>query len=200
MKREDLVKAIRLLMADGKRLTPKEIQEKIIGRPAIIQIYAALKAMIDTGEVSVKASGKSKQYWINENQKPKETSDRSVRSVRDTTKYDFDGLQGLAKGRLALAIVKHHVKNRKPANLKELTDAFPDAVVRSFGVVRSRKEAEKMSSKRKRFFTNEKDIIILSDKQEVCVTNQWTSQSISELIRIAETDLNLKIGVVESSK
>ena len=193
MKRENLIKAIVLLMTDANRLTPKDIQEKIRDRPPIISIYAALKTMIDRKQVLVRTVNGLKRYSLSKDSKGQETLVQSVRSGRDSTKYSFDGQTGLGKGRLALAVVRFYVANETPENVNEVKNIFPDSIVRPYGVIKLREEAEEISLKRRRFFVNETDVIRLVGGEEICVTNQWTSKSISTLIQIGENELKLNI-------
>jgi hypothetical protein len=107
----------------------------------------------------------------------------SHKGARDTTKYRFDGVDGLSKGKLALALIQKYVSDKKPT-FAQLEKAFehPDLKL-SYGLLKLVPESKRINenSQRTRFYTDHP--IKCSDKS-CCITNQWTSQSITILIGI----------------
>lgn len=190
MKKKEIIEQVTDILKGNGKLTSSEIHQRIKGELPMIQVSAALKAMLDDRIIIVEEFGKTKFYSFNT--KASNPTTEKPASKRDTTKYEFDGLKDLSKGRLALAIVKRYCLEKKPT-LKELKEIFPDNIVRPYGMIRSLSEAVEMSKERKRFFINDVDVITLSSGEKVCVSNQFTTNRIAKVIDICEKQLSLKV-------
>lgn len=190
MKKREIIEQITTILAANHKLTPQEIHQQIKGELPLVQVFAALKAMVDTGIVKIHEMDKVKYYHIN-GKVQDEKKEKPV-SKRDTTKYTFDGRKDLSKGRLALAIVQRYCLQNKPT-IGELQEIFPARIVKPYGVIRVLSEAVEMSKERKRFYINESDIITLNDGNQVAVTNQLTTTRIEKIIAICEKELSLTI-------
>lgn len=190
MKKKEIIEQVTGILKGNGKLTPTEIHQRIKGELPMVQVFAALKSMLDDRIINMEEHGKTKFYYFNI-KASNPTVEKPV-SKRDTTKYDFEGLKQLSKGRLALAIVKRYCLEKKPT-LNELKEIFPDRIVQPYGMIRSLNEAVEMSKERKRFFINDADVITLASGEKVCVTNQFTTERIAKVITICERELSLKV-------
>lgn len=111
---------------------------------------------------------------------------------RDLTKYSFNGLVDLSKGRLALAVIRHIAEANPKVKLKDLVEYYPDTLVPPYGVIKPKKEALEISKGRPRFFIKQEEYVKLADG-EVCVSNQWTTDRINEFIAITKKQYGLKV-------
>lgn len=190
MKKKEIIEQVTGILRDNGKLSPKEIHERIKGELPMVQVFAALKTMLDDRIINVEELGKTKFYCFNT--KASNPTAEKPTSKRDTTKYDFEGLKQLSKGRLALAIVKRYCLNKKPS-LPKLVEIFPDAIVKPYGMIRTLGEAKEASKGRKRFFINGEDVITLASGEKICVSNQFTTERIARVIAICERELSLKV-------
>lgn len=190
MKKKEIIEQVTDILKDNGKLTPTEIHQRIKGELPMVQVFAALKSLLDDRIINMEEHGKTKFYYFNI--KASNPTVEKPASKRDTTKYDFQGLKQLSKGRLALAIVKRYCLEKKPT-LNELKEIFPDKIVQPYGMIRSLNEAVEMSKERKRFFLNGEDVITLESGEKVCVSNQFTTERIAKVISICERELSLKV-------
>jgi hypothetical protein len=96
--------------------------------------------------------------------------------------YKFTG-KDYKKGPLALAVVKKAVEQNPEMTLEELKSAFPDEIVKYYGICQTLKFGKEKSGKYyQRYFMKEDQIIKLNDGMEVVVTNQWTKEGIDKFI------------------
>lgn len=110
------------------------------------------------------------------------------KGTRDTTKYSLNGGPGLAKRRLALAIVKQYVADNPSATLNDLEKVFPGSLISGrYGVVRSIDDLPNISEeeKHKRYFMDDDDVIFLDNDDIVVVCSQWRD-NIQGIIDIAK--------------
>jgi hypothetical protein len=105
---------------------------------------------------------------------------------KDTTQYLFQG-KVLGKGRLALALVKHHVDVNPTISFADLEKAFPKSCQGSMGVIASAEEANQIysSSDRKRHFLEPEDLVKLQHVT-VAVCSQWGTGNIDRLLKQAK--------------
>ncbi|WP_151951380.1 McrB family protein [Aliarcobacter butzleri] len=95
---------------------------------------------------------------------------------RDTTKYNFNGKNNLAKNKLVLEVVKEYVKNNPDKNYKDLKSVFLDEIqgTKTRGIIKEEKEFldwKKNNQSGKRFFEDEP--IFLTDNTKIFVCSQW---------------------------
>ena len=192
MKKKEIIEQVTGILRTTDKLTPQEIHQQVEGELPLVQVFAALKSMLDSRIVTVEELGGSKFYQLSK--KASVTKEEKPASKRDTTKYDFDGLKGLSKGRLALAIVKRYCLEKKPT-LNELKEIFPDKIVKPYGIIRTLDESKEVSKDRKRFFINDEDVITLNDGSKICISNQFTTHRIALVIEIAQRELPVKVSI-----
>lgn len=189
MKNSELKKQILELLEGKGKLTPQEIAYQANGNPALIQVHGVLGQLKNSGEVKETVSNKVKYYSVGvvvEVNTP----------TRDMTKYIFEGVKNLSKGRFALCVVQKFVKESNPT-YRQLKDVFHDGIVKPYGVVQDLATAHELSPdpKRKRYFLNEPDVIQLSrgKVKKVVVTNQWTTERFNSFLEVVEV-LGYQVG------
>ena len=111
---------------------------------------------------------------------------------RDSTKYTFNG-EEYGKGPLVLAILNAHVKTHGEISFKDLKLAFPDTLMKRFGVFANETEAKKLSGSKPRYFLKPEQMIkIKGQKEPIAICNQWTAALIEPFIKAAK-ELGYKI-------
>lgn len=107
-------------------------------------------------------------------------------------KYSFNGQED-RKGKTALSIVKHYVKEHNP-NEKELQAAFPESIVRNYGVYTDLSTAKALSQDKQRYFHKGEQVIQLKDGKKVCVTNQWSKENFAALCEHVKKNFGYKVA------
>lgn len=104
---------------------------------------------------------------------------------KDVTKYQFNGKE-YGKGRLVLAIIKHHVENNQ-VTFAELEQQFPKSLQGSLGVFYSYSDAQNIyeNSGRWRHFYKASDQIKIQD-EIIAVCSQWGIGNIEKFISCAK--------------
>ena len=105
-------------------------------------------------------------------------------SNRDKTKYMFNG-KVLAKNRLVLNVIKEYVKQNNPS-LSDLQQVFNKTLQGSRMVVEGLDNVKKIADYKKRYFTDESDILTLANGEKVCVCTQWGIFNIKKFILVAK--------------
>lgn len=105
-------------------------------------------------------------------------------SNRDKTKYMFNG-KVLAKNRLVLNVIKEYVKQNNPT-LSDLQQVFDKTLQGSRMVVERLDNVKKIADYKKRYFTNESDILTLANGEKACVCTQWGIFNIKKFILVAK--------------
>jgi hypothetical protein len=145
--------------------------------------------LIEEGE------GDDASYSINEvaetstEQEPESTEDAeedtATKKGRNNQKYKLPGdANEYGKGGLVREIVRQHVAETKPS-LKQLKEAFPDELLKRFGVFQDEDTARSIQGARDRYFWKEEHQIKLKDKKVIVVCNQWTSENIQPFLKTA---------------
>ncbi len=98
---------------------------------------------------------------------------------RDTTKYLYNGVV-YSKNRLVLAIVKDYAEKNQ-VSFKELSEVFHSSLQGSIGVFERVEIAQNRQDYQIRFFTDENEIITLTDGQAY-VCNQWDINKIARFL------------------
>jgi len=109
-------------------------------------------------------------------------------SLKDTTKYAFDG-EELGKGRLVLAVLKRHVETHPNSSYAELEKAFPKECQGSWGVFATIERANDIYAKkpfRRRHFLKPEELIKLSDDCTIAISSQWGIENIGKFISQAK--------------
>ncbi len=191
MKNNELTESIIKILKEKTQLTPQEIAYQVRGSLSLIQVHGVLSSMRESGVIREVIYDRIRYYSLITT-----THVDRPESTRNLSKYTFNGISKLSKGRLALAIVSKYVKDTNPS-LKQLKTEFPDDIVKPYGVIQSEAIALELSPdpKRKRYFLNDEDIIILKkgNIKKICVTNQWTSDRFLKLLKLAEDKLSYQI-------
>ena len=111
---------------------------------------------------------------------------------RDKTKYMFNG-KVLAKNRLVLNVIKEYVKQNNPS-LSDLQQVFNKTLQGSRMVVEGLDNVKKIADYKKRYFTDESDILTLANGEKACVCTQWGIFNIKKFILVAK---NLRFVIDE---
>jgi hypothetical protein len=119
-----------------------------------------------------------------EDKKKKKTpviiKDPTAPRVRNRQSYNFNG-DIYGKGPLVLAVIRCHVNANPDIDYTKLKAAFPDELLKSYGIFRRLDDAQEASKKRKRYFLKDEQLVSISDCQ-VAVCNQFTSGNIGAFI------------------
>ena len=121
---------------------------------------------------------------FNINAKTFNNSKQDNSSNRDKTKYMFNG-KVLAKNRLVLNVIKEYVKQNNPS-LSDLQQVFNKTLQGSRMVVEGLDNVKKIADYKKRYFTDESDILTLANGEKACVCTQWGIFNIKKFILVAK--------------
>ena len=205
MKIETAKQLILKFLMDFPEVSVQEIQYKT--KVPMVQVHGVGTLLEEEGLITVIKNDKNKIFKLSaaqvkpvqsdiepERAKQKEAPGKEPQKImgRNLSKYQFNG-EEYNKGRLALAIVKQYAQDYKPT-LKAVLKQFADDVVPPYGMIKPRTEAVAISKGRPRFFIKEAEAIKIKDAI-ICVSNQWTSERIEELLKIAKT-LKYKVKAV----
>lgn len=126
-----------------------------------------------------------------EEQAPVEQSTKQTTTVkpktasRDSSKYKFEG-EEYGKGPLVRAVVSKYVDDNPKTTYKQLKEAFPDELLKRFGIFQDEKTAKEVAPKGKRFFEKPEQMIKLKDRT-IVVCNQFTLANIQPFLKVAKT-------------
>jgi hypothetical protein len=112
-----------------------------------------------------------------------EEEETTVSKGRDNSTFKFNG-QDLKKGPLVREVVRKYVEDNKPS-LKQLKDAFPDELLKRFGVWQEEDTAKSIQGARDRYFWRDDHQIKVKGKI-IVVCNQWTSANIQPFLKAAK--------------
>jgi hypothetical protein len=117
---------------------------------------------------------------------------------RDYTKYLYKG-KCYGKGRLVHAVVRDYVLNNPGVKYGQLIQEFPDHLQGGpMGVVTNDIKAAQ-AYKGRRFYTEQSELIVLSDGTECAVSNQWGKNTARFITHCANV-LGLQIDTCDSGK
>ena len=122
---------------------------------------------------------------VSEKTQVETTDDEEVTTVskgRDNSTFKFLGMD-YKKGPLVREVVRKYVEDHKPT-LKQLKDAFPDELLKRFGVWQEEDQAKSIQGARDRYFWKEEHQIKVKGKV-IVVCNQWTSANIQPFLKAA---------------
>lgn len=122
--------------------------------------------------------------FLNVNAKTHNENKQNNSSNRDKTKYMFNG-KVLAKNRLVLNIIKEYTKQNNPT-LSDLQQVFDKTLQGSRMVVERLDVVKKIKDYKKRYFTDESDILTLANGEKACVCTQWGIFNIKKFILVAK--------------
>jgi len=101
---------------------------------------------------------------------------------RDRSSMIFMG-QEYGKGPLVRAVLMEHVRKNPNITHDDMKNAFPDSLLRSYGIFKKFDEAQEISKVRKRYFLKDDHLIQLKDCK-VAVCNQFTSDNIHPFLSV----------------
>lgn len=103
---------------------------------------------------------------------------------RNFSRIKFNG-EMLSKGRAVNAVVADYVEKKKPT-LAQLKVAFPDDLIKNYGIIQEVVKARKYSINGKtRYMMN--DVIKTKDGKTIVTCNQVTTDNIKPIIKCAKT-------------
>lgn len=111
---------------------------------------------------------------------------KNTSNSRDITQYKFNG-ETFGKGRLVLAVMKHHIELNQELSYAELNNQFPKRYQGSKGVFTLAEEANRIYSEtgRKRHFIGPNEIIDIADST-IAICTQWGVKNIDKFISRAK--------------
>lgn len=144
---------------------------------------------LSTVGVKAVAAAEKKKNEVDEELGPKTISGR------DFSKYSFNGISGLSKGKVVLAICKQYVKDNPKTTLAKIQEVFQSKEIQPrYNVILEINLARKTTvNKTERYFFKEADIIKIGTQKAV-VTNQWSLATLTPLLKIAK-GLGYKVTV-----
>ena len=115
-------------------------------------------------------------------------------TTKDYTKYKFNGDE-FGKGRLVLAVLKHHIQNNPDLTYAKLDKQFPKSCQGNLGVFATIEDANEIfvRTNRHRYFDKPEECITLSDSS-IAVCSQWGG-NINQFLKQAESlgyDIKIK--------
>ncbi len=120
-----------------------------------------------------------------ETQVEEEEAPESIQGRGRNQKYRINGQkEEYGKGPLVREVVRQYVEDHKPT-IKQLKDAFPDELLRRFGVFQDEDTAKSIQGARDRYFWKEEHQIKVKGKI-IVVCNQWTSENIQPFLKAAK--------------
>lgn len=173
----------------------KELQQYAMEK--FKELYGAVydeflkKALFDTSKKMTKDPGNyyvgiEYGYGINNNSSKTSPTLPSGSSSRDNTKYDFNGLKKLSKGKTVYEVVKKYVEDNPTVTEDELRNAFPDSIRSSDHTLRSGGVIKNYNDENIDISRFSKPPISLSDSTQIGVSNQFTLETMNKFIEKAK--------------
>lgn len=111
---------------------------------------------------------------------PKVRDGKVSTGIRDRTAYTFNG-QGYGKGKLVLAVLKAHVAKNPNITLDQMKKAFPDELLKGYGIFQTKEKAIAQSPKSKRFFLKDDQLIRIKGAS-IAICNQFSTENIKPFL------------------
>jgi len=111
---------------------------------------------------------------------PKLPKASTVKGERDRTVYQFNG-ETYKKGPLVLAVIRQYVRENPKVNYVSLKKAFPDELLKGYGVFQTYDKAMDISKVRKRFFLNDNQLVRLPEGN-IAICSQFAVDTISPFL------------------
>ena len=168
----DVKPAKKVIAPKAKTVPAKKVAKKV----APVKVAKAAKK-VAPAKVAPKASKKS---VVAEDKRTADNFDRNFGRLK------VNGTV-LSKGRAVLAVVAGYNEAKKPT-LAQLKDAFPESLLKNYGIVKEAAAARKYSSNGKtRYFVAPEDLIKTKDGKVVAVCNQFSTENVKPFIKHAKT-------------
>jgi hypothetical protein len=115
-------------------------------------------------------------------------------------KYIFNG-NVYGAGRIVLAVIKKICHDNQEYNLEKLQEIFPK-IHPTYYTVTTKDNAQNIleTTKHKRYYLNQEDIIKTSDDRELSVSNQWGRDGANAFIRQIPEELGYTIELVSDNE
>ena len=94
--------------------------------------------------------------------------------------FEFNG-ETYGKGPLVLAVVMSHALANPKISHEQMKAAFPDTLLRGYGIFTTQAKAEELCKTRKRYFVRADQFVKLAD-ESIAVCNQFTSDNIGAFL------------------
>lgn len=116
---------------------------------------------------------------------PSKKKDKTAKfdKVEQST-FEFNG-ESYGKGPLVLAVVRFHAEKNKKITHEQMKAAFPDSLLRGYGIFTTRAKADELCKTRKRYFVKDDQVVKLSD-ETIAICNQFTSDNIGAFLNQAK--------------
>jgi len=160
-----------------------------------IILHNIIKKAVGAGELSEEGTGKEATYTTaepvaertqvessSELEIPVEDEQLPASKGRNNQKFIFNGVE-YGKGPLVREVVRKYVEDNKPT-LKQLKEAFPDELLKRFGVWQEEDMAREIQGARDRYFWKEEHQIKVKGKV-IVVCSQWTSETLKPFLKVA---------------
>lgn len=133
---------------------------------------------LSDAEITRGPSAKAKELKVKQPKVklPKAQKPKKEKGDRDRTGYTFNG-ESYGKGPLVLAVIRKYVLDNPKTNYDSLKKAFPDDLLKGYGIFQTYEKAMDISKVRKRFFLNDNQLVRLRDKN-IAICNQFSTDNI----------------------
>lgn len=128
--------------------------------------------------------------------KEKKNSDQEIKreiNSRDYTKYTFNGITDLTKGRLVLEVVKKYCEDNPETNFVKLSQIFPKELQGSMGVLNEFNNLKESHKASRRFYIKSEEIIKLKNDEKITVCTQWGKGNLDNFIEHITQKLGYEI-------
>ena len=146
----------------------------------VLNSTSAIRGEGDTRNAKERES-KIKQPKIKTAKVPKIAKEKGK---RDHHVYTFMG-ETFKKGKLVLAVIKQHVKKNPKINVSQIKAAFPDHLLKGYGIVQEHAKALEVSKDNNRFFLKEEHLVKVQGGT-VAVCNQFSVDNIHPFLEHAK--------------
>lgn len=165
---------------EGRKVlaSKQEAKEKLTNK--IIGSLSAIRGEGDTRGAKTREA-KSKQPKVKTAKVPKIAKEKGK---RDHHEYKFMG-ESFKKGKLVLAVIKQHVKKNPKLNVAQLKAAFPEHLLKGYGIVQEHARALEVSKDSNRFFLKEEHLVKVQGGV-VAVCNQFSVDNIHPFLEHAK--------------
>jgi hypothetical protein len=197
---ETLLKQIIQQLQDGGNISfnPDDGTYAISAPKKVVASKAEPKAEKKTDKKeTAKAEPKAAAAKKNEEESDLGPKHVAGQTGRDNTRYDFGKEKNLSKGRLVLAIIRHHVSENPKISLAKLQEVFKSKEIQKlYGVVDEVSKCKKFTkNKRDRHFLKPEEQIKLNNGNiKVAVCSQFGVESLAPILKIAK-DLGYKVTI-----
>jgi len=136
-----------------------------------------------TSSRAVKQVPVKKEVKVKAPKAPKQVKEKGD---RDRSGFNFKG-ESYGKGPLVLAIIRDHVQANPKITYELLKKAFPDDLLKGYGIFQSYDKAMEISKVRRRFFLNDNQLVRLNGPiKQIAICNQFSTDNIVPFLNHAK--------------